>query len=285
MKTMMKIKYVGSKGTLHLDDLPYLYKSHDFMDYERNFDTSPMLNGRGESLDGITKKSKEYKMVIHVIGSCQSQEWFADRINDLTEFFDADIEIEKAGRLYVNDEYIECYIKSSKKGKWIRGLHHIEIEFTVFAPKPYWITEVPMTFLPMSSSGGESDAGKGYVLSYPYSYSGGGTMNLVENNSVYHSLAIITIYGYAKDPVIKIGDRIYKITGTIQADERVVINQIDRTIQKVFNTGQTENWFNKRGKEESVFAPIPPGKQPLIMSGAFGVDLTLHIERSEPRWK
>ena len=53
---------------------------------------------------------------------------------------------------------------------------------------------------------------------------------------------------------------------------------------KVLDNGQQVNIFDLRDKTNSVFEPIPGGNINLIWSGAFGFDLTLYQERSEPRW-
>jgi hypothetical protein len=284
MRLMFDVKYKGIAGELNLSNRPNLfYRSHSFMSPEWATHATPILSGRGSEITGFYKEMREYSLTLNV--RAETEAGFYQLLNTLTDHFEADILAEKPGRLYVNDEYIICYITGSKKASWRKGMNWIEVSLRVLAPNPTWIRERKFSFMASGSEESDLMEGKSYPNAYPYYYVGSGASNLVENDSVSEALAIIVIYGYAKNPIIKIGERNYQVFETIQPGERIEINQMDRTVSKIYNTGQKENIFAKRGKVESVFAPIKPGRQMLSSSGGFGVDLTLHIERSEPRWK
>ena len=64
-----------------------------------------------------------------------------------------------------------------------------------------------------------------------------------------------------------------------------MINQINKTVEKVTNSGEVINSFNLRNKEYSVFDPIPAGESIMTYSGEFPISITLFYERGEPKWK
>ena len=53
---------------------------------------------------------------------------------------------------------------------------------------------------------------------------------------------------------------------------------------KYRNNGVMVNLFDLRGKEFSVFEPIPGDVVTVTWNGSFGFDITLFEERSEPAW-
>jgi hypothetical protein len=278
MTATINVKYIGKGGEISFNQPPYLALKHDFTSYAWSYLGSPLLNGKGSEIDKFLRESKVHPLILLV-----KDDSLAETVNHLSDVFEQDVAAMTPGKLYVNDEYLQCYIVASSKDNFNKRGNYVEIELSVLAPQPVWVREVKMSFYP--GHGDLSADSKAYANAYPYAYTGGGVVNVVENDSLHPSPAVITIYGYVENPSIKIGDHTYLISGTIQADERVVIDQFERTVVKVFNNGQTENWFGRRGKAENIFTPIEPGDQSLIMSGSFGVDVNLYIERSEPRWK
>ncbi len=283
--TLFNLRYQGLKGELDLTSPPYFYKIHNLLDYEWNALSSNLINGRGFSIDKFNKKGKAYDLTLYIKGDCEEYEYY-NLLNDLTDFFEVDVVNQKMARLYCNDYYLNCYIVSQKKGAWKNGVHLQEIQLKVLAPYPMWIKESKQSFYPNQTDEGASE-GKAYDHSYGYDYmyASSGSGEIIVNKAISPSRAMFTIYGYAENPLFKIGDNIYQVFDTIEEGERVVIDQNEMTVKKIYRNGIVEDIFGKRGKEHSVFKPIGVGNNLILSSGNFGIDITLFEERSEPKWK
>lgn len=127
-------------------------------------------------------------------------------------------------------------------------------------------------------------SGAGYPYDYPYDYA----LPLISGNIVCDSIGNsdfrLLIYGEAVNPSVIIGGHIYAINGTVGKGETLLIDSLNRTITLTTAQGNKINWFDKRGREDYIFEPIPAGKNSVNWSGAFGFDLTVIEKRSEPRW-
>ena len=126
--------------------------------------------------------------------------------------------------------------------------------------------------------------GMGYPYDYPYDY----VLSLVTNNIVCDSTGSsdfrLLIYGEAVNPSIVIGGHAYAINGTIGKGETLLIDSLNKSITLTTSAGNKINWFDKRGRKDYIFEPIPSGKNLVTWSGEFGFDLTVIEKRSEPRW-
>ena len=63
-----------------------------------------------------------------------------------------------------------------------------------------------------------------------------------------------------------------------------ILNTAEQTITKYLSNGTTDNLFNVRGYDYSVFAKIPPGLINVNWSGDFGIDLYVFLKRKEAAW-
>lgn len=95
---------------------------------------------------------------------------------------------------------------------------------------------------------------------------------------------IITIYDAAINPSITIGGKIYAMNATISAGQRIIIDQVRRTIVSMAADGSVTNLFDYRDKTNDIFAYIAPGTQTVIYTGDFTFDISVIQQRSEPSW-
>lgn len=282
MKTaIFSAKYTGLGGEVKLDRSPYLMTAQDFTGFDWTFHDVPLFNKRGSFVSNFRRNMKFYKCKLKVTPTKEKP--LATLINELTAVFEKDIYAERPGRLYINDDYLECYITASNKVEWNKWGNHVVVELTILAPHPVWYRISRYSYFP--GGGSATTAGKKYTLKYQYNYAFDGTDQMLENEHYSPALAIITIFGYAVDPQFIVDGHVYKINDTIQNGDRVEIDQLRRTITKIYANGTRENIFGKRGKEYSVFESLPAGKHMVTSSGSFGVDIELYQERSEPEWK
>ncbi len=270
------VKYIGAGGTVDMSSAPILYQEHDFMKRETAYNSTPLVSGLGSKLTRFFKESKEYKIALSVWGDDMHA-----TLNGMTDVFERDIFSQTPGKLFVNEEYLNCYIIASNVGDWTLAGNGVSVELTVMAEKPLWIKEELLSY-------GTFTAGSatGFILptAIPFGFtSNTGIRQLIVD---HHSsvLAEISLFGPFVNPSFSIGEQIYQVNGTLLAGERFVINQLDKTVIKVTNSGEVINCFNLRSKTYSVFEPIPAGENILTYSGEFAISINLFYERGEPQW-
>ena len=277
--TRFDVRYEGPGGSLALDVVGMAYQTHSLASYGWVAHATPLVDGSGERLNRYLRQAAEHEIVLSVWSTSKAE--FEQRIDRMVELFERDVLANRLGKLIVNGEYLECNVTAVECSEWERPSSYTTITLTVYAPRPVWVRETPFSFWP-----GEGDitTGKKYAYKYAYRYAHDGSGQIIVNEHYSSSPAIIVIYGYAKDPVFSIAGHQYQVLDTFEVGERVIIDQTSRTLTKIYANGTHENIFGKRGKAHSVFAPIPEGAHLVIASGSFGIDITLHQERSMPRW-
>ena len=282
----MNFYYVNSKNEkLELSDYPYLFQSGDLFDYSWTYDS---VQGTSNKATNFRKDLQTYSVRIAVLPSLRTEKEqrrsdFYQAVNHLISVFDTDILNQTQGRLYTEfGEYLPCNIVSSKKTDWNIGQPFLFNEFTVLAPNPWWITESLNLFRKGTS---KVEGGKKYAYQYPYRYPNSVNNQAVINEHFYDSNFLLTIYGEASNPQIKIGGNVYQVNVIIESDQRLEINSSNGTIFLIHSDGTAENKFNERDKTNNVFQKIPPGRQAVSWNGQFDFDLTIYEERGEPKWR
>lgn len=203
-------------------------------------------------------------------------------LDDLHEEFENDIRNDNPGKIIWGDYYINCFITKSETAAdktFTRTDNNIEI----FCPYPYWIRDNKKSFYPLTAPGAETFLDYPYDYDYDYAFGEVGTA-VWETGFPFPSAFELTIYGPATNPKVTIAGHPYQINVTLEDGEYLILNSKNNTITQYLLSGQQENVFDNRDKSNSVFEPIPGGDIDFIWSGAFGFDLTLYNERSEPRW-
>lgn len=77
----------------------------------------------------------------------------------------------------------------------------------------------------------------------------------------------------------------YEVAATLYAGEYILIDSRDHTVYRYLIDGRKQNLFNQRNKESDLFQKVPSGRCAVLWNAAaFGFDLILFQERSEPAW-
>lgn len=277
---MKQLKYVNSKGDV-IDFREYstqIYKGN-FHSYEWGYDgTEQQL---GSIVNRFTKESLKYEMVVAARGRKRTAE---NNLNLLTEITEYDVINKTPGKLWWGEYYLNCYVISGETEP-SESFYGAERSMVIFAPYPLWIMETKKSFLKALSGDGTGNGWLDYDYDYNYDYApenGSGWQWYVDHFAA--SEFEMTIYGPATNPHININGHAYQVYDDVEAGEYIEINSRDNTVVKYRANGSTANLYDMRGKEESVFAPIPGGMNIFTWSGAFGFDVTLFLERSEPKW-
>ncbi len=281
MLTALDIKYITSSNKeIAFTDKPYLYKDYDMLDYSWRYSSSKYVDGRGIRIERFNRIEKEFKIILRVF--CDSKADFEEKYYKLVDSLEKDIYSKTSGRLYVGEDYIECFCIESAKGDYVPWENFVEVKLGFLAPYGVWISEDSFSFFPGLQEAVTSS--KKYSYKYSYKYSKDGKGEVIPNGYISAVPALIKIYGHAENPSFSVGNNFYKVFETVQDNEYIEIDQRNKTVYKVYNDGTRENIFHKRNKENSVFTPINPGNNLLVASGGFGIDITTYTERSEPRW-
>ena len=273
----MIIRYVNSEGVeVILNKEPYKVLMSDLTDYDN---VEIESNGK---IVGFIKEIAERKLNIDIISS--SKETTQELCNKLNEVFEKDIYNDIAGKIYIDDYYMRCFIKSCKKSKRGNGVIR-SYEYTLITDYPFWIKETTYQYLAEPPEAVKyTDLENGIMFpEFPFDFAPVRGEKILENPSFTDSNFIMIIYGFAESPQVSIAGHPYRVETTVYEGERLVIDSKKGTVKKIGRLGEVVDCYNARQKDYSVFQKIPPGLNVLQWSGGFGIDITLFDERSEPK--
>lgn len=280
----MNIYYENSNGqtvTLLGDGLTFI----DVMDlytWEWSYSLSNRITGYGGDASDFARYPRTFEMELRMRG--MSKEDFLRQVNTLHDVTEADMIACNPGRLYVDDQYLTCYLAvAGAKPTHPKNSNFMTRNVTVLAVEPYWCTPIQITINP-STDVQTNDNGKKFNLKYSYRYGTGVSGSTIINDHYAAAPAIIQFFGPAANPSITIAGVTYGVNETLTATDRLVIDQIKHKIYKVSETGIKTNAFDSRNKAFDIFAPIPVGSNTIVYSGDFVVQITMIQQRSELRW-
>ena len=155
----------------------------------------------------------------------------------------------------------------------------------IYCPYPFWSEDVEKNFYPDSAEKGEEYEFLGYPYGYDYDYSGrtSGSERWYIDHYRTSNFEMV-IFGPCANPRVTINGHVYQVFDTLEANEYITVVSKNKTITKHLANGTTQNIFAKRRKDSSVFELIPSGDLSFSWSGEFGFGITVHKERSVPRW-
>lgn len=187
------------------------------------------------------------------------------------------------GKIWIGDHYLQGYVISRTTTN-VSEFYGRKQELSFLGIKGFWIKEEKRSFYAASADpGGDTDLDYNYDYNYDYAAEAGSGKQWYVDHFASSEFKMI-IYGSAVDPRININGYPYQIFDDIETGEYVLIDSQNNTVTKYRNNGTTVNLFDMRAKEQSVFQPIPGGLNSVSWSGAFGFDIILFTERSEPKW-
>ena len=276
----MRITYKSSNGKSY-DLVGKLMRvtSGTFHDYEWKANASKIT--MGDKVYGFRKESKVYNLTITLRGNETERK---ERLDDLRNAFEHDVVTKTPGVISFGDYYIECYIIKSTTGISQRSARWIQDEVDVYCPYPFWVKDTKKELKPRSE---EARTAEFLDYTYDYRYDYTASELGVENWYIDHYTSSnfdMIIYGPCVNPRIVINNHIYQVNDTLAAGEYIKVDSRAKTVIKYLNNGTTQNIFNKRNKQSSLFEEIPEGMNVITWAGDYGIDIIAHLERSEPEW-
>lgn len=232
----------------------------------------------GETVQGFEKDAAEYEITFTVRGALEDRKTFLDEMQDA---FETDVLLERPGRIYFGDYYIDGFVTSSETKTSDIAVYYSQNKVKLYCPRPIWTKENPYTF---HSYGVSSSDNKRYPGRYPCRYANGMNNTYIQNPHFTDVNFTLVIYGPVANPQVIIGDKSYLVNIVLEQGERLEIDSRTRIVTKVSKNGEKVNAFHNREKGKTFFKKIPPGRQKVVWSGKFDWDLTIYEERSEPRW-
>jgi hypothetical protein len=200
--------------------------------------------------------------------------------NRLYEIPEKDVISGKAGRLYINGYYCECFITCSKKSMYSPWDKFMAADLTITTGRPVWLKETNLEITADSDWKPVSETGIDFPYGFPYDY--GATylrQNAMRNDAFTDSNFRMEIHGPVINPTVTINGHEYQVNVTLLQGQTLVIDSIAQTIM----VGD-ENAFNARGRDSYIFQKIPSGQLDVSWDNTFDIDLYLMEERSEPKW-
>lgn len=271
-----KIRYVNSVGEIIKFGENGIYvNENDLRDYVWNYDT------KSRKIENFRKEVTAKKLEIIIFA--ETEEKAIETKNRIFETFEKDIIANSQGKIYIGDYYDEVFIVESKKNAYLANKKELKISIKIISGAGTWIKDELYKF--RYAEQGKDTSGHGYPYGYEYDYTAGiGYTSSISCSAIENSNFILTIYGYASDPEIAIGDNVYRLNYTIQDGEHAVIDSREKKITLVKTNGIGVNLFRYKDKEHYMFEKIKTGEQKVYWNGKYDFDMLLRSERSEPPW-
>ena len=277
------IRYENSAGEIiRLDRAGFSADEGELRNYDWDYNYSGYPDGTGGSVSMFSRneKTKAFNVSAHAYTRAELDA-LLNRLHNITEL---DVRGRTPGKLWLNSQYLSCYLISSEVTNKSKHMLFVTKKLTILPVIPYWCTEETKNFI---AGGAESSSpyGKRYNGRYPYKYGTGYAQTTLDNTvGSWETPMILTIYGPAVNPALSIGGHTYKLNTTLAANERAIIDQLHKKIYKIGTTGGKSNLFNTRDKANDIFQYAPVGMIPVLYNGDYSFDITLIHQRSEPLW-
>lgn len=280
----MDFSYINNNGVkIELSKSPYILQEGDLFDWSYSYETV-----KQRTYD-YRKKIREYKCKIAIVGDRtilydqRRIEW-EEAIDKLLEVFETDVINGVNGKLYTDTGYyLECKIIASQKSNWRVHSTFVCVDITILADSRSWVQELTKQFLPSTET--SDPEGFDYPFDYPFDYAASkvGIANWeIDHYTSNHFL--MRVYGPCENPRILVNGYPYQVFTVLENGEYLEIDSRKNSVKKYLSNGTVEDTYNSRQFEPTIFEKIPSGSLTFNWSGAFGFDVTLFLERSEPKW-
>lgn len=282
----IEVIYEASSGNRYnLKTDPLLIGVGNFHNYAWDKEVTALRYG--ERVESWKKNAQTYSTTFWLVGT-ESQNRLV--LRNLHNDFERDILNKKPGKIIWNQDYIECYIIESstyphENRQWTVN------EVSIYCPSPFWVSEQVISLQPVVDDGqSEEQEFLDYPFDYPFEYTWTTSSIVpVEIDHYSDSAFKLVIFGPVSNPSIDIGENRYNVNVSVAAGEYLTIDSRDtadrdRQVYLTKNDGTIQNVFDLRNPGYQILKRIPSGTVDIVYSRAYGIDLHVYKERSEPGW-
>ncbi len=274
------IYYENSAGeTIRFDEAPIVVQTTGLFDWQWNISSYDRAIRDGGRAVAARRPVQDRTLVLDVFADTQQEHNAAiGRLHNVLEY---DLNTLIPGKLWINDRYVRCFAFTSVKTINRDWSAYTVVGLTVRLISPAWVKEETVTVLPVTTAADTAD--KKYPGKYPYKYSEGNVARFI-NNTASSAPMMIKICGPCSNPSVYVGENEYSVNTSISAGEYAIIDQRDKSIYLVGQSGTRTNIFNLRNKSVDNFQYAPSGALTVSCSGQFACEVTFLTQRSEPEW-
>lgn len=274
------IYYINHQGdVIDLDSECYSIADVPFASHTWEYEIEETA-GR-ERVKGKKKKLQSYTFSLRITGAGLVSH--DDAYNKMLEVFETDIMANQPGKLYVDEQYLECYLQEVSANEVVDGLGSSTHSLKVIAYYPFWVEKLSKTFVAQNES--DITSGLDFPFDFPFDFTSNNAGNAlweVEHYAPSHFEMII--HGPCVEPKIIINGYPYQVFAELESGDELTIDSRNNTITKRMGNDTTANLYNCRQFAPSVFEKIAGGPLVFNWTGDFRFDINLFLERSEPKW-
>ena len=276
-----RIYYENSAGeVIRFDESPVVVQTTGLFDWQWSLSAYDRAIRDGGRAVAARRPVQDRTVVLDVFADTQADHNAAiDRLHNVLEY---DLCTLVPGKLWINDRYVRCFATASVKTIDRDWSTYTVVGLTLKLISPAWVKEESVTVLPVTTATDTAD--KKYLGKYPYKYSEGGSVARFVNDTAAPAPMILKIFGACDNPSVYIGGYEYSVNTSISAGSYVIIDQRDKSIYRVGQSGTRSNIFNLRKKSVDNFLYAPSGSLTVSCSGQFACEVTFLTQRSEPEW-
>lgn len=237
------------------------------------------ITSKNDRISDVQKGISKSTLPITII--CKSESEGITARNKLFEIAEKDVLALKHGKIVIGDYYLKCYVTAHKVSNYLYNKRFMKVTLTIQTDYPNWVKETTHTFGYGSGTEGKN---LDYNNDFDYDYTSNMLGKQLNNTDFVASNFKMRIYGVVVNPSITVGDHVYSANVTIEKNEYLTIDSIEKTVTLVKQDGTEINCFNRRNRESYIFEKIPSGVSNISSSGRFKFDITLLEERGVPKW-
>lgn len=269
----MNVYYVN-----HMNERVDFDSDNVILQYQEFFDHSWDAVVKNNKISGFKRDSATIPMTVAIMAD--NMETYYNVLEKMYNALEVDVLKGKAGRLFVGNYYLKCFVSGDKKQDAFTGAPMQIKNLTVVTDSPFWKRETTTTFGYGELSGGDFD----FFYDFSHDYTSNILGKQLFNPNFVDSNFRMNFYGMVDGPVVTIGGHSYGVNVTLEANEYLTLDSVEKTIVLTHVDGTKENVYNKRVRNPYPFQKIPPGTLNVSANGEFKFDIALLEERSEPKW-
>ena len=261
-----QVKYKNHLGEeLNFSENGIYVKSSDLHDYAWSY------TERGGKITSFKRGITNKKITLYI--NCDTESAGTAKKNQLMDICEKDIRAKQAGKLFIGDYYLMCYVTASAKSEYLQSKKSMTVALDLVTDYPYWIKEIIPTIT-------TAENGAGQQFTNPLDYAANFIIEIAALGSVVpEGEAQI----YIEDEQSANG-AFYGITKPLEANDSLVINSLTKEIYIARNGSKINAFRDRVIWNNYVFSKIQPGVNHALSGGNYEWGIMLLDERSEPKW-